>query len=198
MTPMAAYTEPRTDVPQPLPRYRGHEHLGLPAMGDPTASVHRMVFLLVDGIHQHHVYRARESERYTLILKNPASTARTEASSSLPPKVDETIAELVGLPEGWDGHDGLPVQPEVAERARRFMVAIREFTRLVPDIVPLPDGGLQLEWYVSTHEVIVEFPSDEAPHVYSERVADGLVEEFLLSPLLDITEVGPLFRKLRR
>ena len=181
MTPMAAYAEPRTDISPPLPWDQVREH---------QAENTRVLFVWMPP--------TREPERLneSRILK--PSTGRTEALSSLPTEVDETLAELVALPEGWDGHGGLPVQPALAEQARRFMVAIRECTQIVPDIVPLPDGGLQLEWYVSTHEVEVAFPSDEAPYVYSERTADRYVEEFDLTHPLYITEIGPLFRALRR
>lgn len=73
------------------------------------------------------------------------------------------LAELERLAPGWDSDGGLPVARRHANRAMQFLVrlAADEATSLpVPDIVPLADGGVQLEWHVAPDRRI-DFVSDE-------------------------------------
>lgn len=77
--------------------------------------------------------------------------------------VTARLAELERLAPGWDTEGGLPVARRHANRAMQFLVrlATDEATSLpVPDIVPLADGGVQLEWHVAPGRR-VDFVSDE-------------------------------------
>lgn len=196
----AAYTTPGTDPSPPLARYRGHEHRNppfVPAIGDPAAPVPpTLVLVSMDGI-QHRVHGAGP---FRWILESSANTAPTMERTPylLSAQIEKVIAELVGLPEGWDGHGGLPVQPEVAAHTRLFMAAIEESTQLVPDVVPLSDGGLQLEWFVGAYELEVAITPDGETHFHFECATDDRTEEFSLGRSLDTTEIEPFFRELRR
>ena len=136
------------------------------------------------------------------MLVSPAVTATSdratagELSPPLPAEILASITEFVNLPHGWDGYDGRPVQSEVAEHACRFMAAISGFTQLVPDVVPLSDGGMQLEWFVGAYEVEVVIAPDGTAHVYFECTSDGRIKEFSLDDLLDTDEIEPLLREL--
>jgi len=71
------------------------------------------------------------------------------------------LAELERLAPGWDSEGGLPVGRGHANRAIRFMVRLMgEGGVSIPDIVPLADGGVQLEWHAA-HGRRVDFVSDE-------------------------------------
>lgn len=121
-----------------------------------------------------------------------------EASPGLPAEFEAAIAELVKLPKGWDGYKGIPVRPEVAERARRFMEVAVKCTQFVPDVVPLSDGGLQLEWFVGAYEIEVLIASDGVAQVCFECTDDGQGREFSLGEPFDIDLIAPVFRDLRR
>ena len=151
------------------------------------------------------LYIIREFERVCAwIPVSQAATAMSdqvtveEPSPQLPAEVQDSITEFVDLPRGWDGYDGLPVQSSVAEHARRFLSAISGCTQFAPDVVPLSDGGLQLEWFVGTYEVEVVIAPDGKAHVYFECTSDGRIKEFSLGNSLDTDEIGPLFRELHR
>ena len=125
------------------------------------------------------------------------------ARPSLPVEslVEQARAAIDGLTElalGWDGYDGIPVHAQVAEHALRFLDAIGVHTQLVPDIVPLSDGGLQLEWYVGTYELEVAIGPDCEAEAYFECKRDGRIEEMPIDAALDVSHIAPLFRELRR
>ena len=125
-------------------------------------------------------------------------TSPSSATASLAEQTKAELDELTELPQGWDGYNGLPVRPQVAEHARRFMETIGECTQLVPDIVPLSDGGLQLEWFVGAYEVEVAIAPGGTAHVYFECTNDERIEEFPLGDSLDVEKIAPYFRELRR
>ena len=117
---------------------------------------------------------------------------------SLAEQASEAIKELTQLVPGWDGYDGMPVQSQVAEHAYRFLEVIGEHTQFMPDIVPLSNGGVQLEWYIGANEVEVMIEPDCTTHVFFECTREGRLREFLISDTIDVSEVAQLFRQLRR
>ena len=131
-----------------------------------------------------------------------AGQHQTEASPSLAvvplaERASAAIDELTELARGWDGYDGMPVQSQVAEHAHRFLEVIGEHTQIMPDVVPLSNGGLQLEWFVGAYEVEVEIAPNCATLVF-EYKRDGQIEESPISDSLDVSQIAPLFRELRR
>ena len=118
--------------------------------------------------------------------------------ASLADSVRAALDELAGLAPGWDGYDGLPADQAAVEHALRFLEAVGDCTQIVPDVVPLSDGGVQLEWYVGTFEVDVMIAPDRSIEVYFECKIDGRAEEIFVEPDLDVSQVAPLLRELRR
>ena len=206
MAPEVAYADPGTDSHPPVFEYRGREHPSpsiVPIAEEIATLGGATVFRVwVDGT----LHRMREFDRVcawipasqTATANSEQATAEEVSPVGLPAEVEEAITELVNLPQGWDGYGGLPVRPEVAEHARRFMAAIGECTQLVPDFVPLSDGGLQLEWFVGGYEVEVAIAPCGTTHVHFECTNDGRTKEFPLGDSLDTEEIDPLFRELRR
>lgn len=71
------------------------------------------------------------------------------------------LAELERLAPNWDGAGGWPVARRHANRAFAFMdLMVSDGPVAVPEIVPLADGGVQLEWHL-TPDRRVDFVSDE-------------------------------------
>ncbi len=205
MAPEAAYADPGTDSHLTVSGYRGLERPRLSIVPDEdeiAALGGPAIFRVwVDAtLHPMHDF-----ERvWAWIPASQAATAKSERATAeelspqVPAEIEASITELVNLPQGWDGYNGLPVRPEVAVHARRFMAAIGECTQLAPDVVPLSDGGLQLEWFVGGYEVEVVIAPDGTAHVYFECTKDGRIKEIPLGDSLDIEEIGPFFRELRR
>ena len=127
----------------------------------------------------------------------------TESASSrrnLATRAREHIAELTGLEQGWDGHDGVPVRFHAARMALEFLRAIGAYTQIMPDIVPLSNGGLQLEWFVGTYEVEVEVDPSLAGsiHVSFECTADERYAEIPVNDPRDVSGIAPYFKELSR
>lgn len=77
--------------------------------------------------------------------------------------VTARLAELERLAPNWDGDGGLPVSRQHANRAINFLVRLIGSSLApvpVPDVVPLADGGVQLEWHTASTRR-VDFVSDE-------------------------------------
>lgn len=97
----------------------------------------------------------------------------TPRELSLPDWVFPALAQLIALqrlPKNWDSYDGLPLKPQHSEVALRFLGLVMADGIELPDIVPLADGGVQLEW--RPEGVDVDFISDEEvpePTVYITR-----------------------------
>ena len=52
-----------------------------------------------------------------------------------------TLSHLMALEEGWDGYDGLPTLPRVAEHTELFLEQVEEYTTIAPDMVSAPERG---------------------------------------------------------
>lgn len=61
--------------------------------------------------------------------------------------VMQRILELNSLPENWDGYSAIPINSSVMMFAISVINNAMRLTTPVPQIVPMVDGGLQLEWH---------------------------------------------------
>ena len=106
----------------------------------------------------------------------------------------DRINELVRLPLGWDGHDGRPVNFDVADFAVQFLLQTLEPDGPAPLVVPLSYGGLQLEWHEQGIDLEIEV---EAPNRIFVSFEDGESgEEFEQEFSTDYTEVTHIMRIL--
>lgn len=115
---------------------------------------------------------------------------------SLAERARGTLNKLMALKEGWDGYDGLPTLARVAEHTRMFLEEVEAYTSSAPDLVPLPNGGVQLEWYIGEVEIEVEIEPDGTTTILFECRADGRSEEIELGGSLDLSSVADFFREL--
>jgi len=106
--------------------------------------------------------------------------------SWLLPTIDR-MRELVMLPVGWDGHDGRPVEIDVAVFAVQFLWQTLEPDSPAPQIVPLSYGGVQLEWHEQGMDLEVEVEGPNRIFVSFEDHMSG--EEFERAFSTDYTEV---------
>lgn len=67
--------------------------------------------------------------------------------------VECRLNEICALPFGWDGYRGRPTRWDTASFTYALLRRICRPTTPAPDIVPLPSGGLQIEWHTSTSDV---------------------------------------------
>jgi hypothetical protein len=98
----------------------------------------------------------------------------------------QRFVDLIRLPVGWDGHQGHPVSPPIADYAYRFLQKLMLQPGLtLPSITPLAYGGIMLEWHRRGWDVEIEIDAPAQHHVYTYEIASGLEEQFVLGPRLD-------------
>ena len=100
---------------------------------------------------------------------------RTEARFTSPPVrtvpewVRPTVNELIRimqLPPNWDSYGAQPVQSVLVGRAVEILSRVMEENSPPPSIVPLNDGGLQMEWHLRGQDVEIVVCTDEPPTYY--------------------------------
>jgi hypothetical protein len=57
-----------------------------------------------------------------------------------------TLNGLLRLRSGWDGHRAAPISAVAATAALTWLDRLADDVTVPPQIFPLPNGGLQLEW----------------------------------------------------
>ena len=65
---------------------------------------------------------------------------------------------------GWDGSDGLPLAADALVTAARLVVRLSRDDELLPHLVPLSTGGVQLEWHVAGRSLEIEVDRRGRPH----------------------------------
>ena len=96
-----------------------------------------------------------------------ASTTRPGASSAALQRAFERLEELTRLGPNWDSYGAEPISPQAIALARQFLTAVAErFAAWAGDrvhpyvIVPLANGGVQLEWRGPGGDLEVEIGPD--------------------------------------
>src|SRR2546428_9350746 len=107
-------------------------------------------------------------------LSGPFATARWL------PSFQSQLGAMFSLLPGWDTYNGKPITAESAEAAVGFMTRFLEPKTTAPWIVPLADGGLQLEWHENGVDLEVAFPATDNPELYALDLTTG--EEITADP----------------
>lgn len=103
----------------------------------------------------------------------------------------QKISRLTRLKRGWDGGAGRPTSSLAAMVLNGILIHVTSTAGPTPQIAPLPDGGVQVEWLVSGNSVEINVdgrgevtvlssddsgtPVFEAEHWYNERQLVGLL-----------------------
>lgn len=126
--------------------------------------------------------RARE-----MIISSGTSSYRVVFStSSLPSWVKPTILAFDGirtLPSNWNSYGAEIINRDLIEQSLRVLSRIMQADSPTPSIVPLGDGGIQIEWHRKQQDLEIVFAADEAPQFYyrNQRAAlerEGSANEF--------------------
>ena len=110
--------------------------------------------------------------------------------------VRTSLEDLSSLEPGWDSYHALPTAPESIESALGFLASVLSPDSTPPAVVPLADGGVQLEWHRAGLEVEVAFAPDEEAEMYVADHETGHAWDFNpSSPAFE--EIRPLLTRLR-
>src|ERR1035438_4373800 len=111
------------------------------------------------------------------------STASHPLEPAFPAWLQPTIKsflDLLQLPQNWDGYGASQMHEQIVQQALLLLVEVMDNDAPPPSVVPLSDGGVQVEWHRHGHNLEIEFPADEPPTFYyyqdhSETECEGHV-----------------------
>lgn len=95
------------------------------------------------------------------------------------PAVVERLQELIRLPLGWDGYDGIPVSFANAFFAFQVLESTCRSGTPPPSIVPGSGGDLQIEWHLGRGEIELYVRAPNDVHAWRRSAGESSVEEEL-------------------
>jgi hypothetical protein len=107
-----------------------------------------------------------------------ASTqAFTSQQGAWRPFVRNRLRSLASYSVGWDGYDGMSPRPDVVAFAWHVVSSVMSDSAPLPQIVPLSDGSLQIEWHTRKLHLEVHVAAPYSVSLDVELPADGLEDE---------------------
>jgi len=91
--------------------------------------------------------------------------------------LDKRLDELSRLAEGWIDGEGVQPDAVVLQRARTVLRGLLNFDVPLPRVFATPEGGVQAEWTVESHEISVKFEPDGSLYSISVDVASDQTDE---------------------
>lgn len=95
--------------------------------------------------------------------ERPGTVVRITAPEPMPAlrernlrRVFADLMRIAARTPGWDGGGGQPLSMDALVAAARLVVHLSRHDDLVPHLVPLPTGGVQLEWHVAGNSLEIE------------------------------------------
>lgn len=102
------------------------------------------------------------------------------------------LEDLASLAPGWDSYGAKSVAADMAMAAVRFLadVAVASPGVHEPSIVPLSDGGIQVEWHRCGIDLEVAFSDDEPGVSCVDHTSDEAAERPLSDALNEVLRVA--------
>lgn len=92
--------------------------------------------------------------------------ARVDLSGDVQRRVAERLGELIALATGWDGEDAKPIDRTALSAAAAVIAQLTSAGLPEPELFPVPDGGVQVEWRAGPVEIELEFEPDARGFVF--------------------------------
>jgi len=112
--------------------------------------------------------------------------------SQLPAWVEPTISafsSIRSLGENWDSYGGKKTSDDVIRLALSIMSQIMPVDAPVPSVVPLGDGGLQLEWHRKQQYLEIVFPADATPTFYYCKKGTEVETEGFATDIMNLAKL---------
>lgn len=97
-------------------------------------------------------------------------------AAALPAWIEPTIeafAKIQNLQDNWDSYGGKAVNPDTLQQSLAVLAQIMRTNSPAPSIVPLGDGGIQVEWHRKQQDLEIVFAVDERPQYYYTNQASN-------------------------
>jgi len=90
----------------------------------------------------------------------------SESQESWRREVEQRLEELIRLPAGWDGYQGIPVSFSNAVFALRMLESTCRSVTPSPQIVPGVSGDLQIEWHTLSGDIELHVRAPNNVHAW--------------------------------
>lgn len=99
---------------------------------------------------------------------------------------DDALRKLTQLSPGWDSYRARPTSTRAAAVARELLRRTMQDETPVPSIVPMSQGGIQLEWHLRGMNIEVTVPPTGSPvEVWCEDLQSGEEGDFAIDGDID-------------
>jgi hypothetical protein len=112
------------------------------------------------------------------VLAGDGSLRRTWLASYM----EDHVNFLLKLLPGWDGYRAAPLSVEAAKAGVEVLFAIADDLSLPPQLFPLSDGGLQLEWHVADDDLEIEVDSTGNAHTLATDAGGRIIVDQEVMP----------------
>lgn len=113
-------------------------------------------------------------------------SAETGTSDDWLLPLKSTLKDLGHLAVDWDSYGGQPLSPIAASLALHFVSFIGP-DRLLPDVYPLPNAGVQLEWS-GKHDISVEILPTERVSFFVEERGGACIADVVEMPYYEFLD----------
>jgi hypothetical protein len=100
---------------------------------------------------------------------------------SIPPWIDpliERFKRVLALEVGWGGTKTVPITSSALESALKVLEETMAFDTIAPAVVPVADGGLQLEWHCAGVDLEVYVDADGSISAWCREGSREWEEDF--------------------
>jgi hypothetical protein len=106
------------------------------------------------------------------------------------------LRRIQRLRPGWDSHHAVPVTQAAVYGAASLLGRVLDATSEPPQIFPLADGGIQVEWYAGD-EIDIEIDSGGTAHVLATSSAGPILIEGSFDPQTPSQIISDLTKYVR-
>lgn len=120
---------------------------------------------------------ASRANAYHVVVRNTAVPVPTHV---LPAWVRPTIAAFIGiqnLADNWDTYGGKAINRDLIGQSLVIIGMVMQPDSPAPSVVPMGDGGLQIEWHRRQQDLEITFTADGAPQFFYRNRATGALDE---------------------
>ncbi|MGH9427978.1 MAG: hypothetical protein ACRD2L_16970 [Terriglobia bacterium] len=110
----------------------------------------------------------------------------------------QSLSRLRQLEKNWDGVSAKMLTDDACETALRLLVALAMPAPPSAQLVPLTDGGVQLEWHVAGNDVEIEIDPKGDIHAFIAASDNAIVLNRELPPSLLPTIISEIKRYLTK
>jgi hypothetical protein len=117
-------------------------------------------------------------------------------SSQVPMWVEPTLraySQIQELADDWDSYGAKKVNHDLIRSSLLVLTQVMGPLSPVPSVVPLADGGLQLEWHRKQQDLEIVFPVDDTPQFIYQNRATGEEREGFAN---DVSSLVQLLRDM--